>query len=214
MTTRLMATTAIAVASSLAFSSCTRPPRSPTPPLRGGESYEIKDCKDKYVPKTVYKIKIAKSFELRDPQVVKSTVPANETTPGSGEYDEYYGSMETPYTWNSDARYKTRLDLDLGLTQKGDAAMIKIILDDPLLNFRTDGGVIRGGGPHGRDMICSVRRNIDEKSIRFIVFYYKEHQSDKNTYGKYNIGLAATDKDTSSGYVLPIYIDPMIKNNG
>jgi hypothetical protein len=106
---------------------------------------------------------------------------------------------------------KTRLDLDVNLQKPGDSAMIKIILDDPQLKFRADDAKIRGGGPNGRDMLCSVRLSSDERSIRFIVFYYKK---DKVTYGKYNIGLTVTDNDAASGYVLPLYIDPMIKNNG
>lgn len=212
MATRLMATMAIAVASAVSFSGCTRPPPiPPTPPLRGGESYEIKDCKDKYVPTTVYKITISQSFELRYPDVVKSTKPAKEISPG--EYDEDYSAKDGTYNGVSDSAIKTRLDIDVGLQKAGDAAMIKIILADPLLKFRADDAKIRGGGPNGRDMLCSVRLSSDERSIRFIVFYYKKDK-DKPTYGKYNIGLTATDKDTTSGYTLPIYIDPMIKNNG
>ena len=216
MTTRLMVT-AFAMASAVFVSSCTKPPVPPPPPppaLRGGESYPIDVCKKKYIPTTVYKIRISETFDLRNPQVTKFTRPAKEVIPKSGIYDEDYDAPDTIYTWDSDAAVKTRLDVNVDLKIDGDAAMIKIILDDPLLTFRTDDGVIRAGGPHGKAMICGVERNIDEKSIRFGVFHYKEHQSDKKTFGKYNIGLIATEKDRTSGYVLPIYIDPMIKNNG
>ena len=209
MTMRLTATVAMAIA----LLGCTPQP-TPPPTLRGGESYEIKGCTEKFVPKTVYKIKISKAFELRNPQVVRSTRPAKEVSPGKGEYDEDYASAETPYTWQSDAANKTRLDVDVGLKNRGEAAMIKIILDDPLLVLRADEAKIRGGGPHGRDMLCSVKPSADGKSVRFIVFYYKEHPNDRSTYGKYNIRLTVTDEDTSSGYKLPIYIDPMVKNNG
>ena len=213
MTMRLTATVALATAISLCGCSKPRPlPPAPPAPTRAGESYEIGECGRRWVPSTVYKIKISGAFELRDPQIEKSTRPAKEVSPG--EFDEDGASVETPYTWESDASNKTRLDVDIGLHNTNDAAMIKIVLDDPLLVFRADGAAIRAGGPNGRNMICSVRSNSHEKSVRFIVFYYKENPRDSATYGKYNIGIIARDQNTSSDYKLPIYIDPMIKNNG
>ena len=213
MTMRLTATVALATAISLCGCSKPRPPAAPpAPPARPGESYEIGECRRQWIPTTVYKIKISSSFDPRDPQVVRSTRPAKEVSPG--EFDEDDELEETPYTWESDAGNKTRLDVDVGLEDSNDAAMIKIVLDDPLLDFRADGAAIRAGGPNGRHMICSVRQNPREKSVRFIVYYYKDHSSDGATYGKYNIGIIARDRNTSSGYKLPIYIDPMIKNNG
>jgi hypothetical protein len=205
MTTRLMVTTAIAAACLAAAAACTR---SAVP--FAGASYSIRECPTGIVPKTVYKIELSEDFNLRNPQVTKSTRPAKAD--GHGDYDEDYAAPETPYTWPSDALNKTRLDVDVGLTARGEAAMIKIVLDDSLLEFRTDDAVIRGGNEHGRDMLCSVRRSTTEKSVRFIVFYYKPNPT--KTYGKYNIGLIAKDLDTKSGYTLPVYIDPMIKNNG
>jgi hypothetical protein len=128
--------------------------------------------------------------------------------PDPSSSQPYSGS---PTNWTP----KTKLDLNLDLGPQGGPkrtmVLIKVIVRDPAVTFRTDGFAITSGDVNGRKMFCQIDGGYTQKEATFVAFYYKETPN-KPTMGTFNLGLIV--QDVNAGYILPIFVDPEVQNNG
>jgi hypothetical protein len=127
------------------------------------------------------------------------------------------GNPTTKQTYNPAINWtpRTKLDMDLNLAPPGGTnrsmVLIKVIVRDPAVTFRTDGFAITSGDVNGRKMFCKFAGGYGTKEVTFVAFYYKAtpHQP---TMGTFNLGLIVQDADLA--YILPIFVDPVVENNG
>lgn len=130
------------------------------------------------------------------------------TNPDLGSAQPYSGP---PTNWTP----KTKLDMNLDLGPQGGPkrtmVLIKVIVRDPAVTFRTDGFAITTGDVNGRKMFCKFDGGYQQKEATFVAFYYKATPN-KPTMGSYGLGLVFQDIDP--GYILPIFVDPEVQNNG
>lgn len=91
---------------------------------------------------------------------------------------------------------------------------LKIVLLDPRLKFRKDKYAIVGDKP-GEKMLCDLSVSADQKTATVTVKY--DHTPNgkgggvNKTYGSMNIGLML---DQGLGVELPVFVDPIVKNEG
>ncbi|HEX4709528.1 hypothetical protein [Phenylobacterium sp.] len=160
-------------------------------------------------PTRMIQVELPGTFDPRNlqPVITQMDITAAPWTSGNPPPAPY--NKATP--WSP----KTRLDLDLDLGPAGgtkpEMVLIKIIVDDPTVKFRTDGFAIAASDANGRSMFCQFSGGFGLHDATFGAVYYKPHPNQK-TMGSYNIGLILPDADPA--YILPIFIDPVVQNNG
>jgi hypothetical protein len=103
---------------------------------------------------------------------------------------------------------KTRLDIVTTL-KDGEAAVVRIVLADPLLAFQQKPYALRGGDPNAPLIFCDPVYVTGGRQLSFTVHRY----TGGPTYASYNLGLIVTDENDSA-YQLPIFIDPGVDNDG
>ena len=163
-------------------------------------------------PTHMIQIKLTGPFDVRNlnPEITEMEVNADPWTSGDPATSKPYD--KTP-TWTP----RTRLDLDLDLApvaegKKREKVLIKIIVDDPTIKFRGDAFAITAADVNGPNMFCRFDGGYTDNSATFVAFYYKDPRGNMETFGDFNIGLVIPDADPN--YMLPIFIDPEVKNNG
>jgi len=162
-------------------------------------------------PTQMIQIELPGTFDPRNLQPVMTQMGVINappwTTPDPLSAQPYNGAV----TWSP----KTKLDLNLNLGPQGGPkrhmVLIKIIVRDPNVTFRTDGFAITAGDVNGRKMFCQIPGGYGVNEATFVAFYYKPtpHQP---TMGTFNLGLVV--KDVDPAYILPIFVDPAVENNG
>jgi hypothetical protein len=189
------------------------------PTLRPGISSSgttlLDDCKpftDKKHPTYMFQIRLRGAFDVKhiDPEITEMKVTSPPWTSGNSD-------TSTPYTTVPAWTPKTRLDLDLDLYEsatgkKREMVLIKIVVDDPSVKFRTDGFAITAETGNGQHMFCQFKDGFAEHDATFAAYYYFNPNPQHDTLGVFDIGLVIPDAD--SAYILPIFIDPEVKNNG
>ncbi len=187
---------------------------SPTVSTLGPNLYSIKEC-DKSLnlyPYIVYKITLGRHFSMYSASVRKQIRAT--TINSSGDFDEYVNSPAINNNNNiSDWQNKTRIGIRTPLPSITDSVLVKIVLDNKRLSFRSDGFALRAGDPIGEAMFCDLRYDGHSNSLTFKVQYLRG-KGGKPLYGTYNIGVNVKDRKRNSKFSLPIFFDPEIKNEG
>lgn len=94
---------------------------------------------------------------------------------------------------------------------KRDTVLIKFVLSDDRMRFRSDGFAVAGDSK-GKDMFCKLVVAADKRSATvWGRFHHKPHPGSSKTFGSYNLGVELMQ---NGGVYLPIFIDPMVKNEG
>jgi hypothetical protein len=161
-------------------------------------------------PTEIIEIELPGTFDPRNLQPVMTQMSITDPpwTSGNPTTKQAYNPA---ITWTP----KTKLDLSLDLGPPGGTkrsmVLIKVIVRDPTVTFRTDGFAITSGDVNGRKMFCQFSGGYGQKEATFVAFYYKPtpHQP---TMGAFNLGLIVQDMDPA--YILPIFVDPAVQNNG
>ena len=161
-------------------------------------------------PTQIIEVEIPGTFDPRNlqPVVTQMNIIAPPWTAGDP-------STKTAYNPAITRMPRTKLDLNLDLGAPGGTkrsmVLIKVIVRDPAVTFRTDGFAITSGDVNGRRMFCKFPGGFGQKEATFAAFYYKPtpHQP---TMGTFNLGLVV--QDVNPAYILPIFVDPAVENNG
>lgn len=167
---------------------------------------------DKYHPNRIITIVIPSPFNINNlnPTITQQGIlqQAPWTTPT--------GPVQPvpPPTWSP----RTQLDLNVDLVptptgNKHDKTLIKVIVEDPSVRFRTDGYAVEATGKdgNGKHMLCQLDGGYTPGSVLFLTKYFTDNNGKQPTFGSYNLGLVLGAGNTVN---LPIFIDPEIENNG
>jgi hypothetical protein len=150
-------------------------------------------------------------FDIRNmrPVITEMDVTTSPWTEGDPTTSKPYAGHTT---WSPN----TPLDLDLNLSStagpgKHDKALIKIVVEDQNVKMIADPFTVVSGDAN-KQMFCRFSGGFTEHSATFMTSYYYKPNSNGKTMGSYNLGVNIPAADNS--YVLPIYIDPAVENNG
>lgn len=134
---------------------------------------------------------------------VISGAPTTPAEPAGVPADYPTGATPTPLDfW---------LKLNPNAANKRQTVLLKFVLSDSRMRFRNDGYAI-SSDVVGKQMFCKLVVSADRKSATVWARYYRNPPPAKSkTFGSLNFGV---DLQQSSGEYLPIFIDPMVKNEG
>ena len=210
-----------AVALSGVLAGCAGAPefRQTLRPIYSNGTVLLDPCKpftDAHHPTRMFQIELQGStFDVKhiDPKITVLPVTSPPWTSGDANNSAPYTTVPT---WSP----KTRLDLDLDLFAPAsgkhrEMVLIKVIVDDHSVAFRNDGFAIMSETGNGQHMFCQFKGGFDktrENSATFVAYYYSNPDSTHHTFGVFDIGLVIPDSDPQ--FILPIFIDPEVKNDG
>jgi hypothetical protein len=171
-------------------------------------------------PTHMYQIKLPGTpFDIRDlkPQITEMDVTTAPWTDGDPSTSKGYNGN---VTWTP----STPLDMDLNLgpatpataptsattAETYNQVLIKIVIDDPAVTMIGNDFTIISTDAN-RKMFCKFAGGFKTNSATFMASYVKPVPNQK-TFGSYSLGVNIPSTDKT--YVLPIYIDPEVENNG
>jgi hypothetical protein len=163
-------------------------------------------------PTRIYEIELPGiPFDPRNLQPVISQKYVTSMPWLSGD-DQQQAPPPTPPNWNA----KTPLDLDLkkpGVMPYGtsEKVLIKIKVDDPAVTFRQDGYAIAAGDHNGKQLFCQVPGGFTDHSATFMTYYFAANPGGPEIYSRFNVELTLPHP---GGYIVPIILDPEVKNEG
>jgi hypothetical protein len=90
--------------------------------------------------------------------------------------------------------------------------LIKVVVDDPSVTFRSDGYAIAAGDRNARELFCQFPGGFKDHEATAMTYYFTRKPGAAHIYSRYNIGLTLPHTDKSR--VVPIILDPSVKNTG
>ena len=156
----------------------------------------------------VFQIEVKDPLNIRDMNLYVSEMNV-DSTGMDGDYGSHYD-----YQFVNIASPPSHFDLDLNLypastPMKNSVVYIKVVLDGSIAKFPKDISITTNH-PNGHSMFCGLRELNDQTAI-FTAHYVRPTSG--HVYGSFNINLVVPDAG-GGGFVLPITIDPSVKNDG
>lgn len=170
-------------------------------------SEEITACNGS-VPKPTKTIVLTFDKQTDLYSVIRNIDESGTPVPNAGNSADYpTGSTPTPLDFWA--------QLDDNNNNKRQTVQIKIVLLDTRLKFRNDKYAIVGDKP-GAKMLCDLWVSGDRMTATITAKYDHSSPNGKGagankTYGSMNIGLMLQQ---NGGGELPVFVDPIVKNEG
>jgi hypothetical protein len=166
-------------------------------------------------PTRIFVIKLTGRFDPRalHPIITESVVTEPPWTTGNPKGPPL---TQIPPAWTP----KTPLDLDLNvvigerpeLYGKREKVLIRIVVEDTSVSFRSDGYAIAAGDHNARELFCQFPGGFQEHEATAMTYYFTRKPGAADIYSRYNVGLTLPHTDKSR--VVPIILDPSVKNTG
>ena len=180
------------------------------------EAELIDDCKPfpftaTHHPTQMIEIELPGTFDPKNLQVKMTQMNIINASPWTNPDPGSRSPIGSVTNWTP----KTKLDMDLDLGPQGGPkrtmVLIKVIVRDPAVTFRDRRIRHHDGRRQRSEDVLQVSRWIPAEGghLRRVLLQGDAQQADD---GRYGLGLVFQDIDP--GYILPIFVDPEVQNNG